>query len=73
MGFKLKVNWKAKLITCLEIVKLTLLILMMTIGFFTSYAFIAFFFAVELTDVVLWICFLLACLSEFGYIRWISN
>ena len=73
MGLRVKIDWKAKLKNVLELVKLTLLILMMTLGFFISYAFILYACNLEMTDLVLWLCFFMACLSETGFIRWISN
>ena len=73
MGLRVRINWKAKLKDALELSKLVLLILMMTLGFFISYAFILYAFNIELTDLILWLCFFVACLSEVGFIKWISN
>ena len=68
-----KINWKAKLKYVLEAIKFYLFILMMTLGFFLVYAFIADVIGLELTNLVLWICLGLAAVSEFLYVKWISN
>lgn len=68
-----KINWKAKLKYALEAIKFALFTIMMTLGFYLAYAFIANAFSIELTNLVLWICFGLAAVSEFLYIKWISN
>lgn len=72
MGLRVKINWKAKLKDALELSKIVLLILMMTLGFFISYAFILYAFGLELTDLVFWFCFGLALSSECLFIKWIS-
>jgi hypothetical protein len=73
MGLQVRINWKAKLKNALELSKLILLIIMMTLGFYVSYAFILYSCNLELTGVALWFCFFMACLSETVFIRWISN
>ena len=68
-----KINWRAKLKYVLEAIKFALFTLMMTLGFYLTYAFIANAVSIELTNLVMWICFGLAVVSEFWYIKWISN
>lgn len=53
------------------LVKLFLLVFMMTMGFFLTYSLIWCAFGLDLTNLTMWIIFALACLSEFGYIKWI--
>ena len=68
-----KIDWRAKLKYALEAIKFHLFTIMMTLGFFLAYAFIADVIGLELTNLVLWICFGLAVVSEVLYIKWISN
>jgi hypothetical protein len=70
---KTKFTLKKAVETLLEILKVALLFAMMTLGFFISFAFVLFALGVTLTNFVLALLFVAACLSELGYIRWISN
>ena len=69
----MKINWKDALKNIVNSIKFGLLTFMMTAGFFISYAFVAYsVMSLSLTDTALWICFGLAIVSEFLYIKWVT-
>ena len=69
----MKTNWKEVLKNIVNGIKFFLLTFMMTAGFFLSYTFVAYsIMNHQLTDTVQWICFGLAVVSEFLYIKWVT-
>ena len=56
-----------------NVIKCFIGVFMMTAGFWFGYAFIWFGVGLPQTDWALWICFALALLSEWGYLRWIGS
>ena len=56
-----------------NIIKLVLLIFMMVNGFFMSYAFIWFAVGLPQTNWAIGILYALACISEYGYYRWLAE
>ena len=69
----MKINWKDVIKNAVNGLKFSLLTFMMTAGFFLCYAFVAYsIMNQQLTDSVLWLCFGLAVVSEFLYIKWVT-
>lgn len=56
-----------------NVVKLFLLIFMMTNGFFLTYCFLWYTLGLDITTWAMWVLYALAGLSEFGYIKLVSN
>lgn len=57
----------------LNAIKIALILYLMTVGFFTTYAFVAHIIGIPLTNIVLWIIFGASCVSELGYVKWAAN
>ena len=56
-----------------NVIQMFLLVLMMLQGFFITYAVIWHEIGLPLTDWSFWLLYALACLSEYGYYRWIRG
>ena len=69
----MKTDWKDVIKNAVNGVKFGLLTFMMTAGFFLCYTFVVYsIMSQQLTDLVLWLCFGLAVVSEFLYIKWVT-
>ena len=60
-----------KIAYILDCVKTALFIFMMTAGFWFTYAFIWYAMGLPQEDWALLVCFVLAALSDYGYITWL--
>lgn len=66
-------NWNDTKDKIINALKFGLLTSMMIIGFFFCYTFIVYLTGTAITNLVLWVIFAAAVISEVFYIKWISN
>lgn len=70
---KKKLNWselKERVTNALKFISLTVIMVM---GFWLIYAIIWMGIRLPTTNWAIWILFMLALVSEYGYIKWLSN
>ena len=57
----------------INFLKVFLLVISMTMGFYLIYVYIWFIVGLPLTNWALWLLVAVACLTEYGYYKWIRE
>ena len=68
----MKTDWNYVKQQFIEYVKLGILILFMTLGFWFVYTLIWFVVGLPQNNWALWATFALSCASEYGYLKWLG-